>query len=162
MRIAGFLAPFGPEILDRLVVEKRIDGAIMRPPVQLVHVAAQLRAPFGNPAGGGDIEDHGESGRGDQLPPEIDVEDDADDDELDKGRSDVEQEEIEHGIDALGAAFDGLGNLAGAARQVEAQRQAVEAAEHILRQLPRCVLPDPLERDIAQLVERDRPNRPSA
>ena len=43
---------------------------------------------------------------------------------------------------------------AGAPLEVEAQRQRVEVAEHVLGQAPRRVLPDPLEDGVAQIVEQ--------
>ena len=84
----------------------------------------------------------------------------ADRDQLDHRGRDVEQQEIEHLVDALGPALDHLGDLAGAPRQVEAQRQAVEAVEHVLGQMQRRVLADPLEHDVAQIVEGDRGEAP--
>jgi hypothetical protein len=69
-------------------------------------------------------------------------------------RSDVEQEEIEHHVDALGAALDDLGESAGAPLEVEAKRQLVDVAEHLLGQAPRRVLADPLEDGVAQILEQ--------
>ena len=50
----------------------------------------------------------------DQPRPELEEEDDADGGQLDQRRGDVEQQEIEHHVDALGAALDDLGERAGA------------------------------------------------
>ena len=69
-------------------------------------------------------------------------------------RRDVEQEEIEHHVDALGAALDDLGERAGAPLEVEAKRQSVEVAEDGLGEPPGRVLPDPLENGVAQIVEQ--------
>src|SRR3546814_7208772 len=66
---------------------------------------------------------------------------------------DVEEHEIEHRVDALGSALNGLGHLAGAPCEVEAQRQAMKLAEHIFRQRARGILPDAFEDDVAQVVE---------
>ena len=71
--------------------------------------------------------------RGDQPGAELDEEDDADRGQLDHRRGDVEQQEIEHHVDALGAALDDLGQAAGAPLEVEAQRQIVDVAEHPCR-----------------------------
>ena len=79
---------------------------------------------------------------------------DQDDGELEHGRGDVEEEEIEHHVDALGAALDDLGDRAGAPLEVEAQRQIVEVAEGGLGEPPRRVLADPLENAVAQIVEQ--------
>ena len=76
------------------------------------------------------------------------------DGQLDQRRGDVEQEEIEHHVDALGAALDDLGERAGAPLEMEAQRQRVDVAEDVLGQPPRRVLADPLEDGVAQIVEQ--------
>ena len=112
-----------------------------------------MRAPFGDPLRHDDIGDHGEGGGGDQAPAEIEIEDHRHGDEFDDRRRDVEEEEIEHGIDALGPALDDLGHLARAAREVEAQRQAVEPVEHVFGQMARRFLPDAFEHDIPEIVE---------
>ena len=70
------------------------------------------------------------------------------------GRGDVEQEEIEHRVDALGAALDDLGHAAGAPLEVEAQRQIVEVAEHPRRPAAGRLLADLLEQRIAQIVDQ--------
>ena len=75
--------------------------------------------------------------------------------ELEHRRRDVEQQEIEHHVDALGAALDDLGDRAGAPLEVEAQRQIVEVAEGRLGKPPGRILPDPLEDAVAQIVEQD-------
>ena len=74
--------------------------------------------------------------------------------QLDHGRGDVEQQEIEHHVDALGAALDDLGQRAGAPLEMEAQRQSVDVAEHGVGEPARGVLADPLEDGVAQSVEQ--------
>ena len=69
-----------------------------------------------------------------------------------KRRGDVEQQEIEHHVDALGAALDDLGQAAGAPLEVEAQRQVVDVAEDPRRQPPARLLADLLEHGVAQIV----------
>ena len=83
----------------------------------------------------------------------FDAEDDQHRRQFDHRRGDVEQQEIEHGVDALGAALDHLGHLAGAAGEVEPQAQSVEPCEHIFGQPPGGILADAFEHDIAQIVE---------
>ncbi len=56
--VALLLAVFGAEIFDRLVVEQRVDRARQRSPVEIVHLAAQIGAPFGDPLGDDDIGHH--------------------------------------------------------------------------------------------------------
>ena len=67
--------------------------------------------------------------------PEFDVENNANRNQLDDCGGDVEQQEIEHLIDALGSALDNLGHLARAPREVEAQGQAVQPGEHVFGQI---------------------------
>ena len=107
--VALGLALLGAEIFDRLVVEQAVDGAADRPVVDLVHVALQPRAPVGHVAGEGDVGGDRRQRRGDQPGAELDEEDHADGGQLDQRRADVEQQEIEHHVDALGAALDDLG-----------------------------------------------------
>ena len=160
LRIAGFLAGLGIEVFHGLEIEQRIHRAVQRLAVEIVHLAPQLGAPFGDGSGDPDIQHHRHRSGNDKFDPELEVEDHADRDQLDDRRCDVEQQEIEHLVDALGAALDDLGDLAGAPRQVEAQAEAVEPVEHVFRQIGRGDLPDPLKGDIAQIVESDRGKAP--
>ena len=111
--------------------------------------------PFGHDSGEPDVGDDHHQGRDDQSGAELDPEDDADDAELDDGRGDVEEQEIEHHVDALGAALDDLGQRAGPPLEVEAERQPMDVGEDLLRQPPGRVLPDPLENGVAQILEQD-------
>ena len=58
----------------------------------------------------------------DQSGSKVDPENHRDRDQLYNGGGNVEEQEIEHGIDALGAALNNLGDLASSARKVETQR----------------------------------------
>ena len=89
--------------------------------IQIVHLAPQLCAPFGDPAGDRDIGDDSHSRRSDQFPTKIEVEDHTHRDQLDCGWRDIEQQEIEHHVDALGSAFDDLGDFARPPPKVKAQ-----------------------------------------
>src|SRR3546814_1441538 len=66
----------------------------------------------------------------------------------------VEQQEIEHRVDALGPALDHLGHLARPAREVKAQAQRVQMGEGRDRQFARRVLPDAFEHHVAQVIEK--------
>ena len=78
-----------------------------------------MRAPVGDGAGHPDIGDYRQGGGTDQIPTEIVPENPGDNQQLQNGRGDVEQHEIEHRIDALGAALDHFGYFAGTPREVE-------------------------------------------
>ena len=158
--VAFFLAVFGAEIFDRLVIQQRIHRARQGCAVEIVHLAPQMRTPFGDALCDDDIGDHCQRRRRHEPPAEIEIEDDAHGNQFDDRRRDVEEQEIEHGVDALRPALDDLGHLARAARQVEAQRQAVEAAEHVFGQMAGRFLPDALEHDVPEIVER-RAGEPS-
>ena len=151
--IAFALAPLGGEIFDRLVVQEGVDRPADHPCVHVIHPRPERVSPVGHLAGEDDIDRDHRRGRRDQTKAELDLEDDQYRGQLDHRRSNIEQQEIEHHVDALGPALDDLGNLAGAAAQMESQRQAVQMGEDIGRQPPRCLLANLLEHDVAQIVE---------
>ena len=151
--VAIQLALLSGEILHRLVIQERVDRPRRRAGVEVVHLLAQLVAPIGDQAGIGDVGHHHHGGRGHQFPSELDPEGHADSDQFqDRGR-DVEQQEVEHHVDALGPALDDLGHRPGAPRQVKAQGQSVQMPEGMFRQRPGGVLSDPFEDHVAQIVE---------
>ena len=154
--IALGLALLGGEIFDRLVIEQRIDRAGELLAIERVHRLAQMVAPVGDLAGEDDIDRHHRHRCQHQSEAEIDPEDHQHRDEFEHRRGNVEQQEIEHHVDALGAALDHLGDLAGAAGEVEAQRQPVQLHEDVLGERPRCFLADAFEDHVAQIVEQHR------
>jgi hypothetical protein len=89
-------------------------------------LALETRSPLGHDPREGDVADNHREGGDDETGSELHAEDDADDEELDRRRRDVEEEEIEHHVDALDAPLDDLGERAGAPLEVEAQRQSVD------------------------------------
>ncbi len=150
---AGF-AFFRAEIFDRFEIQQAVDGMGDSAGVHVDHVAAQLVAPFGHGAGEPDVKrDHGQR-HDDEPRTELHEENDADRDQLQHGGRNVEQQEIEHRIDALGPALDNLRDRACAPVEMEAQRQAVQVDEHIVGQPPPGFLPDLLEHRIAQIIEQ--------
>ena len=149
----GF-AFLGAEIFDRFVIEQAVDGAADGAIVDLVHLPLELGAPVGHGAGEGDVNGDHDQRRGDQAGAELDQEDDADRSQFDDRRADVEQQEIQHHVDALGAAFDDLGQRSGAPLEVEAERQIVDMAEHLSGQPARCILTDLFEQGVAQIVRQ--------
>src|SRR5205807_8405810 len=86
---------------------------------------------------------------------ELDAENDADAGELNDGRSDVEQDEIEHHVDALRAPLDDLGQRSGPPFEVEAQRQIVDVPEYFAREPARRVLADLLKDCVADIVRKN-------
>ena len=80
-------------------------------------------------------------------------EDDGNDCQFDHCGGDVEQQEVEHEIYALGAAFDDLGYLSRPPSEMEAQTEIVQPREHVFGQRPRCVLAHTFENHAAHVVE---------
>jgi len=152
--IARFLARFGAEVFHRFVIQQAVHRAGQRLPVQPVHLFAQLGPPFGDGPRRPDIGDDGQPGRGDQPPAEVELEDYRHHHQLQHRRRDVEQHEIEHGVDRLGPALDRLGHFAGSAGEVKAQRKPVKLGKDVFGQRAGGILPHPLEHDVAQVVER--------
>jgi hypothetical protein len=85
---------------------------------------------------------------------ELHEENDAGGGKLDQRWADVEQQEVEHHVDALGAALDDLAERARAPLEVEAQRQIVDVPEYLAGEPPRGVLPDLLEQSVAEVVRQ--------
>ena len=89
----------------------------------------------------------------DQSGSKVDPENYCDRDQLYNGGGNVEEQEIEHGIDALGAALNNLGDLASSARKVETQGKPVQAVKNILRKIARCLLADAFKNDVAHIIK---------
>ena len=152
--IIGVLVRFRVEIFDRFVVQQAVHGARCGVLVAGHHFAAQVGAPIGDALGVDNVRrNHRQRGHH-QFPAETPPEQDADGGEFDHGREDIEQQEIEHGVDALGAAFDQAGERAGAAFEVETQRKPVDVAEHIETEVARGFLANLLEQRVAEIVEQ--------
>ena len=111
-----------------------------------------MRTPVGHFAGEDDIGGDHDQRRRDQARAEFHIEDDADCGEFDQRRRDVEQQEIEHHVDALGAALDDLGEAPRPPFEMKAQRQRMDVAEHSRRQPPGRRLSDFLEDRVPQIV----------
>ena len=153
--IAGDFALFGGEIFDRLVIEQAVDRAADGDGIERVHLRPKRVAPVGDAAGERQIGDDHHCRCQRQPDAEFQPEDDQHRDQLDRRRGDVEQQEIEHGVDALGPPLDDLGHLPRAAREVEAERQAVEVSEDRDREVAGRILADAFEHRVAQIVEQD-------
>ena len=120
--VAVALARFRAEIFDRFVIQQAVHRPGEGRPVEFVHLPPQFVAPFGDRARDEDIRPYCQRGGGNQFPSEVEVEDDPHRSQFQRCGRDVEQQEVQHDIDALRPAIDGLGHFPGAARQVEPQR----------------------------------------
>ena len=143
--VALRLALLGAEIFDCFVIEQAVDGAADRFVVDFVHLPLKLRAPFGDPAREGDVEATIASVAATSPAPNFTKKMMQMRGQLDQRRADVEQQEVEHHVDALRPALDDLGQRSGAPLQMEAQRQVVDMSEDLARQPPCRVLADLLE-----------------
>ena len=125
----GFVG-FVVEVLDRLVVEQRIDRAGAGLGVGLDRGAIELRAPFGHRHRPGDIGDQHEQ-RDDGEPDVVQQhQHDRHQHHLDDRRHDRVQGPVQQVGDGAAAAFDIARHAAGAAVEMEAQRKCVQVAEH--------------------------------
>ena len=113
---------FGVEIFDRFIIEQTVDRLCDGLRIQLVHFLAQFVAPVGDDGGVGDVADHHDQRRRNHAPTKFNLEICGDQNELKQGRRDVEQQEIEHDIDALRPAFDNLGHRACSPVHMKAHR----------------------------------------
>jgi hypothetical protein len=152
---AGFEV-FVVEVLHRLVVDQAVDGAGVGGGVEFVGLAAQGGAPVGDLEGEGDVErqrDEGDDREARLVLHQQDADHQAD---LHQRGQDRVQRVADQRADRAGAAFDVAGQAAGLALEVEAQRQRVQVAEHLQRDLPHRLLGDPRKDDLAQLGEHRR------
>ena len=120
---------FVAEVLDGLEVEQAVDSLGVGLGVGRVHVAADVDAPFGGGIGEADIGDDGDEDHH-RIKPAIGPGEDAGDErDFEDGRQGVEQREAQHRVDAHGAARHDARQAAGAAFQVELERQRMQVAE---------------------------------
>ncbi len=153
--IALGLAPLGAEILHRLEVQQAVDRLLVGVGVLLVHLLADLHAPFGHLEGEPDIERDGDHHGQQVAGPEGEGEDAADHRQFQRQRAHREQQEAQQELDALDAALDDPAQPAGLAGDVVAQAERVDVLEGLERQHPERPLADPREHRVAQLVEAD-------
>ena len=148
------LARLGIEIFDRFIIEQTINRTRHRLRVQIVHLFAQLGAPIGHALGEKYIGDDHHHRCRDQAKAELRPENDRHPDQFNHRRRNVEQEEIEHDINAFGAALNHLGDRACPPVHVEPHREIVEMRKDIFGQTPRGILPDAFEHRVAQIIEQ--------
>ena len=151
--VAPGLEGFVVEVLDRLVVQQRVDRLGMRAGVQIVHLLAELGAPLGHRHGEDDV-DHQ---RGQRDPGEGRVELDRQDTQhqahLDQGGQDAVERVRNERLHTARAALDVARHAAGLALQVEAQAQRVQMLEDLQGDAARCALGGLGEDQLTQLGE---------
>ena len=144
------------EVLDRLVVEQAVDRARVRLRVELVHLPPEAGAPVGDEDRRGDVERERRHRDRDERPVVADDEDHRDQADLHQRGQDREQREADQRRDAALAALDVPGQSARLPREMEAQRQRMEVAEHLERDRAHRALRDLGEQELAELGEHRR------
>ena len=138
------------EIFHGFIVDQRIDGLGIRLRVEVVHGAAEMRAPVRHQDGKRDVghqrhrRDHGK--------PDVVMQDQIAEHEGDfhQRRQDVEQGIGNERADAARAPFDIARHAARLAVQVKAQGQGMQVAEHLQRDGAHGPLRHPGEQEFAQ------------
>ena len=151
--VARGLPRLGAEILDRLVVEERIDGLRVGVGIGVVHPLPERHPPLGRLVGIGEIDRH--HGEHDERvePVELPGEDAEDEDELDDGRDELQDEEPRQFLDAVAAPFEDARQAARLALEVEAQREPMHVLEGLHRELAHRVHGDLGEEAVANLAQ---------
>jgi len=121
------------EVLDGLVVQQRVDGAAVCGRVQLVHLAAELGAPFGHGHGERDVEHQRDDGDPGKPDIELHRQQGQHQRDLDQRGDDAVERIRDQRMHAARAAFDVARHAAGLALQVKAQAQCVQMPEHFQR-----------------------------
>ncbi len=155
--VARLLEALVREVLDRLVVEERVERLGVGLRVLLVHGAPERGAPLGHGHREGDVED--ERAEGDRREPAVELGREQDDDErdLDQRRQDVVDRVVQQRLDRARAALDVARDAAGLALEVKAQAQRQQVLERLERDAPGDPRRDRIEQEFAQLgEERDR------
>ena len=141
------------EILDRLVVQQRVDRLGVGVGVAVVHLAADGDAPVARPDGEPDVEPHGDRDRRRHRASHRRRRRCRRQREFEDRRRRVQHGEADDRLDALGAALDDARQAAGAPLEMEAQRQLVHVHEGAVGELAHRILADAGEQRVAQLVE---------
>ena len=141
------------EVLHRFVVEQTVDRAGIRARVELVHAAAELGAPLGDPDGERDVDQ--ERPEGDDREADVVLPDQHARHErhLQQGREDAEQREAQQRLDAARSPLDVARHAAGLTFEVETQVERMQMAEHLQGDAPDRALRDLGEHQVAQFGE---------
>ena len=143
------------EIFDSLIIDQGIDRARVGLLIALVHLAAKLQTPFGDPIGIDDIAADRDEGDPRDLDSVEDPKNGYGEGQFDEGRQDREECVAQQRIDGLGAALDHAAEATGLAVEMELQRQAVQVLEGPERDLPDRPLTDLREEEVSQLLKRE-------
>ena len=152
--IAARFVRFVVEVLDRLIVQQRVDGLGVRRRVELVHVPPKLRAPVGHADREDDVDDQRDDGDPGEPGVEFHREQAQHQRHFDQCREDAVQRIRDQRMHAACAALDVARHAAGLPLEVEAQAQAVQMAEHLQRDAARRALGRLREDQLAQLGEQ--------
>ncbi len=149
--ITGPLPGFVVEVFYRLEIDQAIDGTDIGRRIELIHRAAQVRAPVADDDGEDDVGD--ERDEGDQAEiPGIAIEQNTEHQrDLEQRRQDRIQRVGDQRTDRAGAAFDVAGESPGLAFEMEAQGERVQMLEDLQGDGAHRLLGDPGEKDLAQL-----------
>jgi hypothetical protein len=144
------------EILDRLVIEQAVDRTCVRFRIELVHLPAKAGPPLGDQHRAKNVERQCARGDRDECPVVASDQDRRYQTDLDERRQNREQREIDQRRNAARAALDVAGQAARLSRQMEAQRQRVQVAEHFERDIAHRALRHLGEQVFAKLGKRRR------
>ena len=144
------------EILDRFVVEQAVDRACVRLRVELVHLAPEMRPPFGDRDREGDI--HGKRARGDrhERPVVPGDQDGGHERDFDQCRQDRKEREADERGNAALTAFHVARQTARLPRKMETHRERMQVAKHLQPDLAHGALRDFGEQEFAELGKRRR------
>ena len=151
--VALGLPVLGAEIFHGLVVQQTIDGLGVGVRVALVHGAADRHAPVGRRGGEPEITDDHDGGDGGIAPVELVEHHTQDQGELHDGGNAREHAQTHDLLDGGASALQHARQAAGLALQMEAQRQAMQMDEDLVRQAPHGVHGDSCEERVAALRE---------
>ena len=154
--VARELVALVAEVLDGFVVQQRIDRMRVRFGVGRVRRAVVAQAPFGDRKREGDIDDERRQRDRGEAPVVVHDQDAADDRDFEQRRQDRVDRPVEQVGRRRHAALDVARDAAGAAIEVEAQRQRVQMLEHAQRDLARRARHHAREHDLAQFLEQRR------
>ncbi|KAF1730746.1 hypothetical protein CRV24_008816 [Beauveria bassiana] len=154
--VASHLKLFIVKVLDRLVVDERVDRDCRRLVIGCVGLTTKLCAPGRGPNGKGRVADHGQRRDGGKLGAVLPGQDAADHANLERRGQDVKDHAREQEADALGAAVNGARQAARLLGQVKGEVEAQQVAKDVARDGANGLLRDRREDGVAQLLKDGR------
>jgi hypothetical protein len=152
--VAGELVPLVAEILDRLVVQQRIDRARVSLGVGRVRRAVVTKAPLGDRERERDIDDERRERDRGETPVVAHDQDAADEGDFEQRRQDRVDRPVEEVRRRRHPALDVARDAAGAPVEMKAQRECVQVLEHAQCDLARGARHHAREDDLAQFLEQ--------